>query len=869
MKVLVADDSQPIRDRLVDRLSRIPDIEVVQAIDTLEALQQMVAFKPDVAVLDVRMPGGGGIKALAEIKKNFPHTTVMVMTNYPYAQYRRKCLDEGADFFFDKSTEFERVAETVRQLMQSVNVGDVALRTAAEQLVAAKEESEKKEQCLRDMGILGLLHETDDSHLNRAYGMWVKTFDAMPDLVAIFDEAHTIVRVNKTMADFLGVPAAELTGKKCFEYIHGTTCPVNDCPHEAMLQDGREHTREMYSERADAWFNVSVSPIYEGGHVIGAIHVAHDITVLKQAELYKEIRREVLEVLNEQEELEQSIQRVLDILKKQTGFDAVGIRLKNGEDFPYYVQEGFPTDFLVLENTLVERNANGGVCRNKDGSVCLECTCGLVLSGKTDPANPLFTKGRSCWTNDSFPLLDLPANQDPRLHPRNNCIHHGYASVALIPIRSKNHIVGLIQFNDRRKGRFTLDTIERLEEIAAHIGEAMMRKQADLLIKKSEIRYRRLFESMQTGFALHKIICDEKGIPCDYLFLEVNPAFELLTGLQAKDLIGRTVKEVMPATESRWIETYGKVALTGEPAQLDDFAGSLGRHFSVSAYSPEKGQFATIFSDVTEQKNIETAIRQAQNIAEVANAAKTQFMANMSHELRTPLNAIIGLTELLEDSKLDEEQLDYAKTISASGEVLLNLVNDLLDLSRIELGKIEVKNEAFNIRDVTEKAVALISPLAAKKGLELTCVIEETVPKKITGDSARLQQVLVNLLNNAFKFTDKGFIQLTVCGQITPGGSRRVVFAVRDSGEGIDDATMKRIFQPFQQGDSSNTRAHGGAGLGLAISKNLVEMMGGIIRVESRKGEGSLFIFHITDQAESKNQVSAGDVHSRWQGHRC
>ncbi len=152
---------------------------------------------------------------------------------------------------------------------------------------------------------------------------------------------------------------------------------------------------------------------------------------------------------------------------------------KRAKTFHNFAQDGFSKDFLLTENTLIERGGDGSVCRDKDGNVCLECTCGLVISGKTDPANPLFTQGGSCWTNDSFPLLDLPTDQDPRRHPRNNCIHKGYASVALIPVRTKDRIVGLIQLNDKRKGRFTLETIEIMEGIAAHIGSALMRKRAE------------------------------------------------------------------------------------------------------------------------------------------------------------------------------------------------------------------------------------------------------------------------------------------------------------------------------------------------------------------------------------------------------
>jgi len=671
MKVLVADDSKPIRDRLVERLLRLPDVQVAEAVDTTEALQKMHSFHPAVVVLDIRMPGGGGIKALFAIKKDFPAVTVIMMTSYPYAQYRRKCLEAGADFFFDKSTEFEQVAETICQLMQTGDVSGVGHRTATAQLVAAKEEFEKATQRQRDMSILSLLRKPT-TRADRGYAMWEKTFDAMPDMVAILDAEHTIVRVNKAMADRLDLPAAELTGKKCFEYMHGTHCPIGGCPHEALLKDHKEHVVEIYNEHLGGWFEISVSPIFERNQLIGVIHIAHDITA---------------------------------------------------------------------------------------------------------------------------------------------------------------------------------------------------RHKAAELIAVNELRYRQLFESMQTGFALHEILCDENGVPCDYRFLEVNSAFEALTGLKAENIVGRTVKEVMPSVEFRWIETYGKVALTGESTRIEDFSDALGRHYSVSAYSPSPGRFATIFTDITEQKEAEGSILRARDVAEEANRAKTQFLANISHELRTPLNAVIGLSELLVDSPLNEEQLDYVQTINTSGEDLLTIIADLLDLSKIEMGKLKVKTEPFAIRSVVEKSMALLTPLAEKKGLAFSAVVNASVQESMTADADRLQQVLINLLNNAIKFTEAGFVRLLVEECTTPTGSRCVEFLVEDSGCGMDSETMKRIFEPFQQGDNSTTREHGGSGLGLAISKNLVEMMGGSIRVESCKDKGSGFHFHlIGGQAAPQQQVPVGDVRDQWRG---
>ena len=194
----------------------------------------------------------------------------------------------------------------------------------------------------------------------------------------------------------------------------------------------------------------------------------------------------LLEILNSEENIESSIEQILRVIKHKTGFDAVGIRLRSGDDFPYYSQEGFSQDFLLSENTLAVRDKHGSVCQNEDGTVRLECTCGVVLSGKTDPANPLFTEGGSAWTNDSLPILNVSTEEDSRLHPRNRCIHDGYMSIALIPIRTRKDIVGLLQLNDQRKDCFTPELILFLEALAQGIGVALMRIQDGTARKKAE-----------------------------------------------------------------------------------------------------------------------------------------------------------------------------------------------------------------------------------------------------------------------------------------------------------------------------------------------------------------------------------------------
>jgi transcriptional regulator with GAF, ATPase, and Fis domain len=199
----------------------------------------------------------------------------------------------------------------------------------------------------------------------------------------------------------------------------------------------------------------------------------------KETERRQHLMAEILGILNDPSALNDAISSILTVIKRETGFEAVGIRLRSGEDFPYFVQNGFSHDFLLTENTLIVRDNTGDVCRDEEGNISLECTCGLVISGKADPANPLFTKGGSAWTNNSLPILDLSSDQDPRLKPRNRCIHEGFLSVALIPIRANQGIVGLLQLNDRKKNCFTLDMIHFFEEISASIGVALIRKQLE------------------------------------------------------------------------------------------------------------------------------------------------------------------------------------------------------------------------------------------------------------------------------------------------------------------------------------------------------------------------------------------------------
>ncbi len=332
----------------------------------------------------------------------------------------------------------------------------------------------------------------------------------------------------------------------------------------------------------------------------------------------------------------------------------------------------------------------------------------------------------------------------------------------------------------------------------------------------------------------------------------------------SRKVIGTKISELFPNDVAEQIKTSIHSAFETKEIQVFDFQISHSNKLRdyearivVSSYS----EVVAIVRDITNRKELDRSLIAAREAALETSRLKSEFVANMSHELRTPLNGIMGFSDLLFESELDDQQKHFIQVVRTSSQSLLKLINDILDFSKIESGKLEFELIEFNIRDCTYNSIKTLSTQAHEKGLDLNIDFDVSVPKQLSGDPGRLRQILVNLVSNSIKFTDKGKISISASVLSRSGNRVEIRFIVEDSGIGIPKEKLNMIFYSFAQADGSATREFGGTGLGLALTKQLVELMNGKIWVESRVGVGSKFHFKVKfDVADIKS--TAVDKHS-------
>mgnify|MGYP003599570783 CR=1 FL=1 len=365
-------------------------------------------------------------------------------------------------------------------------------------------------------------------------------------------------------------------------------------------------------------------------------------------------------------------------------------------------------------------------------------------------------------------------------------------------------------------------------------------------------RENRLHEVMQQQQVIFNNIPSGLIFTADGKIRQCNVGFAAIVGLHVDRLHRRNLGLLFASpqehdafrTEARQVMNQGQLMVREGEYRTADGRRFTGRLVGQRVVVRDFDEAAIwVLEDISERKHAEEELRRAKDLAEEANRFKTDFLANMSHEIRTPMNAIIGMSYLALKTDLNPRQRDYLAKIRQSGQHLLGVINDILDFSKVEAGKLAIENLPFELDKLLENVANVVSEKAAAKGLELVCDVAQDVPQSLRGDPLRLGQVLINLANNAIKFTERGEISVVVRLKAGSDDSALLRFEVRDTGIGLTEEQMGRLFQSFSQADSSITRKYGGTGLGLAISKALAEAMGGSVGVESTYGQGSTFWF--------------------------
>jgi PAS domain S-box-containing protein len=515
-------------------------------------------------------------------------------------------------------------------------VDSAMLRRRAEEIARQKatRSPEETPRTLHELRAQQIDLEMQNEELRRARAeleaeraRYFDLYDLAPVGYCTLSEQGLILEANLTAATLLAVARGALVEQPLSRFILKEDQDLYYMHRRQLFETGDPQAFELRMLRPDAapfqaHLEATAAQDADGAPLCRV--VMSDITERKFHDSERELTKRLIVLVNTPGDFRECISDLTASLHGWSGCKAVGIRLRAGDDYPYYETSGFPPAFVQEENHLCAYDRNGEILRDGDGNPVLECMCGNILSGRFDPAQPFFTSHGSFWSNSTTALLASTTEADRQARTRNRCNGEGYESVALIPLRGGHQVFGLLQFNDHRPNRFTPGLIAHFEEIADSLAIALSRRQAEEALRESEERYRGLFEHMAEGYTYCRMIF-ENGVPQDFIYLAANSAFETLTGL--RNITGKKVSEVLPGmreADPQLFAIYARVSMTGKSEKFEMFVEALKMWFSIYVYSPGEGRFVAVFDVISERKKAEIALAQ-----EAALLAQTEAISHI------------------------------------------------------------------------------------------------------------------------------------------------------------------------------------------------------------------------------------------------
>ena len=667
-----------------------------------------------------------------------------------------------------------------------------------------------------------------------------RLFETAKDGILIQDASTgLVIDVNPFLIEMVGFPRDEFLGKAVWE-LKCIKDPITvkgiflELQRKGYFRYGDLPLEDADGRRIDVEFIANTYDV-ENQKVIQCN--IRDISARMQAEKQRDLYIKILHLLNQSGGKNVLIHDLLEVFKEDGPFEAVGIRLHEGDDYPYYATNGFPHKHIKMENRICAVDDKGNLFRDSQNRPILDCMCGNVISGRFDPSKPFFTDGGSFWTNSTTDWLASTGLEVKQLRIRDGCSSEGYESVALIPLKANEVTIGLLQINDTRRDRFTLELIKFYEGLAQSVGIALAQKQIEESLHISEASYRGLFESAADAI----IIADATTA----LIIDVNPSSIDLLGISRSELIGKKFFETksfenIVSSKKGFEDFIQKKSVYCEDLTLktsDD--RQIPVEFISNVYNVDKGEVIQCnIRDISDRKKTEEERRKLEEKAQVASrlASVGEMAAGIAHEINNPLTGVLGFSQLLlKKENVPEDIKDNLKLIADGSQRVADVVKRLLIFAR----QVKPNKTLTNLNELVDNTLKLREYVLRTNNIEVVTRLDPDLPWTIV-DPGQLQQVFLNLIVNA----EQAMRQAHGRGTLTITSKKKgntILISFKDNGHGISKENMKRLFDPF-----FTTKAPGeGTGLGLSLSRSIILDHGGQIDVDTNLGHGATFTIEL------------------------